>query len=433
MFALPYGNTSLAVPDLWNGEATVLTPGTFPDRDPEEIVREALNDPSGALRLEDVCRPGDRIACVVPDLTRRAGVGRYLPVLLQVLEDSGIGPDKINIIVALGIHRPLTVSEKRELVGQQVFKKYSVINHDADFKGSCVHLGTTDAGIPVQINRYVADSDCVILTGGVTPHYFAGYGGGRKALLPGVASRRSCEAHHKLVVSWRRGELAGSIGPGVLENNPVHRQMLQACSFLPSLYVLNVVTEPTGGIVAAAAGELEAAHLKACQLYDVFFRKELPVPSKLVIASSGGCPRDINFVQAHKGLYNAHQAVAPDGAVILAANCTEGMGHDDFLGWFDRCALEKDWLDELQSRYQINGQTAFSTWLKVHSVPTVLISSLKVSEVKKMGMIPARDMEEAISAVRGVLGELPAPLIIPDAGDVLPVIMGSKNKVRRTK
>jgi nickel-dependent lactate racemase len=426
---LPYGKSAIEVPDLWNGKATILSPGPFPDPDPEKTVTHALDHPLGNVTLQNLCTAGDRIACVIPDLTRRAAVRQYLPLLLQRLSTIGVDPRDVTIIVALGIHRPLTDLELSELVGEKVRDKYRVINHDPDGKRSNIFLGTTDAGIPVEINVEVTKSDCVILTGGITYHYYAGYGGGRKSLLPGVASRRACEAHHKLVVSWRRGELEGELAPGVLIENPVHRQMLQACTFIPQIFVLNVVTEPEGRIVAASAGELEAAHLDACRKHDSWFRKRLQARSKLVIAGSGGYPKDVNFVQAHKGLFAAHQAVAGDGVVVLAADCAEGTGHANLLDWFDRCHSQSKWLDELEARYQINGQTAFSTWLKVTSVPTVLVSRLNGSDVERMRMIPAVNMEEALKAAQEILGEMPVPLVIPDAGDILPVIGSAECRV----
>jgi nickel-dependent lactate racemase len=429
MYSLPYGKSFIQVPDLWNGKATIVSPGPFPDPDPEKTVAHALDHPLGSVTLQNLCSPGERVACVIPDLTRRAAVSQYLPLLLERLSDIGIDPNDVTIIVALGIHRPLTDTELCELVGEKVRDKYRVINHDPDGKGSNIFLGTTDAGIRVEINEEVAKADRVILTGGITYHYFAGYGGGRKSLLPGVASRQACEAHHKLVVLWRRGELKGELAPGVLMENPVHRQMLQACTFIPPIFVLNVVTEPGGMIVAASAGELEAAHMDACRKHDSWFRKELQVQLKLVIAGCGGFPKDVNFVQAHKGLFAAHQAVAGDGVVVLAAECAEGTGHADLLDWFDRCHSQSKWLDELEDRYQINGQTAFSTWLRVTSVPTVLVSRLKASDVERMGMIPAANMEEALKTAQKILGELPVPLVIPDAGDILPVIGSAECRV----
>lgn len=424
MFSIPYGKGFLEFPDLWEGHAAVVSAGPFPHPDPESTVAEALDNPLGGVRLESLLQAGHRVACVIPDLTRRAAVKEYLPVLLKRISDTGVLTGDVTIIVALGIHRPLSGAELRELVGDRVMDEYRVLNHDPEGQGSNVRLGTTKAGIPVSINREVADADCVVLTGGVTYHYFAGYGGGRKSLMPGVASRDACEAHHKLVVSWRKGELKGDLAPGVLEDNPVHREMIEACSYLKSIFVLNVVTEPGGGIIAASAGDLQSAHLDACRKHDSWYMRQVAEPARLVLAGSGGYPRDINFVQAHKGLFTAHRVVRGSGVVILAAECPEGTGHQDFLDWFERCETERDWLGELQERYQINGQTAFSTWLRVNRVPTILVSRLKGSDVERMGMIPAADMKEAMEAAERILGELPVPLIMPDAGDMLPVITG---------
>ena len=426
MYSLPYGTSYLEIPDLWGGQATVLTPGPFPDSVPEEVVARALDNPVGKKRIDEMCHPGSSVAVVVPDMTRRASVSKYLPVLLGKLNKAGIHPQNVSIVIALGIHRAMSGKEIRDHLGSGVLQDHTVVNHDADNEEQNVLLGETDAGIPVQVNRLVADADSVILTGGITCHYFAGYGGGRKSFLPGVASRKACEAHHRMVVSWRRGELSGELGAGVLEDNPVHRQMMQACGFVPPIFTLNVVTEPGGRIIAASAGDLEAAHYDACRKYDHWYRRELPQRSKLVIAGAGGRPRDVNFVQAHKGLYTAHQAVIKGGVVIMAAECPEGPGHVDLLRWFDRCDSTERWLEELQNRYQINGQTAFSTWLRVTSVPTVFVSRMKRSEVEKMGMIPAEDMNEALEAARRITGELPVPLIIPDAGDMLIVSKGDR-------
>ncbi len=422
MFSLPYGRSSIKLPDLWNGRAKVISPGPFPDSDPGKTVSDAIDNPLGGVALEKICRSGSRIACVIPDLTRRASVREYLPILLERISEAGVQAGDVTIIVALGIHRPLTDSELETLVGKSVRDNYRVINHDPDKEGANIYVGRTGAGIPVRINREVAEADCVILTGSVTYHYFAGYGGGRKSLLPGVASRTTCETHHKLVVSWRRGDLKGKLGPGELEDNPAHWQMVQACGFVPGIFVLNVVTDPGGRIIAASAGELEAAHADLCRKHDLWFRKELEDQFPLVIAAAGGYPKDVNFVQAHKGLFSAHQAVSAEGAVVFVARCPEGAGHSDMLGWFDRCKTEKEWLGNLQARYQINGQTAFSTWLRVTSVPTVFVSGMVPEDVKRMGMIPAGDMGKALKEVERILGKLPVPVIIPDAGDVLPVV-----------
>ena len=165
-------------------------------------------------------------------------------------------------------------------------------------------------------------------------------------------------------------------------------------------------------------------------LHDVFYRREVRHPAALVIASAGGYPKDVNFIQAHKGLFGAHMPVKERGVVVLLAQCPEGAGNRDFYRWFDRCASEEEWLRELDENYQINGQTAFSTWLRVSRCPTILVSMLDPVDVKKMGMIPAGDVGEALAEARAILGELPLPIVLPDAADTLTVITSqtSSNK-----
>ncbi|UCG38159.1 MAG: nickel-dependent lactate racemase [bacterium] len=418
---LPYGQGSIRLTDLWEGKGLWTAPGPFHPVDGEKVVQRALEKPLGIPSLHDFLSPGCRCTVVVPDLTRRASVRVYLPLVLDRLRSMGVAKGDVTIVVALGIHRSLDEAELATLVGEQILSTYDVVNHDPDDPGGCVRLGITGNGIPVQINSRVAQADRVILTGNVTYHYFAGYGGGGKALLPGVSSRESCESHHKMVVAWRRGELEGDLAPGVLEGNPVQRVIREACALAPPHMVLNVVTDPRGGIIGASAGARDAAHLEACRTHDAYYRRRLKNPSRLVIASAGGFPKDINFIQAHKGLFSAHMAAEAGGVVILAAQCPEGAGHRDFFSWFDRCRTEEQWLQRLEEDYQINGQTAFSTWLRTRRTTTILVSRLDPGDVHRMGMIPSGTMEEALREAERILGGLPVPVILPDAGDTLPV------------
>jgi nickel-dependent lactate racemase len=419
---LPYGKSSLSLPDLWDGQAVWLEPGPFPSLDSRKVVEKALDEPVGSPAIGDMGLSGKRIACVVPDITRRAAVDVYLPIMLSRLLSAGALPESVTIIVGLGIHRPLKEKELKHLVGSKVWSRFRVVNHDPDDEDENFLLGVTSGGIPVHVNKTVSSADMVILTGSITYHYFAGYGGGRKALLPGVASRSSCEAHHRMVVSWRKGELAGTVAPGVLVGNPVHEQMLEACSLAPPCFTLNVVTDPGGKIIAAFSGELDAAHLEACRAHDIYYRREVNSPSKLVIASAGGYPKDINFVQAHKGLFGAHLSVEDGGIVVLLAQCSEGAGYREFFDWFSRCDTEESWLTGLDESYHINAQTAFSTWLRACRNPTILVSDLDPLDIRKTGMIPAGSVEEALVETRAILSELPVPIMLPDAADTLTVI-----------
>lgn len=423
---LPYGKSSLSLPDLWDGHAELIEPGPFPDVESRKVVENALDNPIGSPPISDMDLSGKRVACVIPDLTRRAAVHVYLRILLSRLVSAGAEPGKITVIVALGIHRPLDNNELKSLVGQEVWSGFKIVNHDPDDEYGHVTLGMTSASIPVEINRKVAEADWVILTGGITYHYFAGYGGSRKSFLPGVASRRSCESHHRMVVLWRRGLLTGIVAPGVLEGNPVHEQMVEACALAPPVNTLSVITNQDGGIVGAFYGEPTVTHLEACRHHDLFYRREVNISSRLVIASAGGHPKDVNFVQSHKGLVSAHMPVDDGGVVLLLAECPEGPGYRDFFNLFERCRSEEEWFTELEVNYHVNAQTAFSTWLLVRRHPTILISRLNPSDVGRAGMIPADDIDDALVKARSILGELPVPVVLADAADTLTVVRSSE-------
>lgn len=379
-----------------------------------------------SARLQDLARGRRKITVVIPDLTRRAGVSSYLPLVLAHLLEGGCDEAHITVLVALGIHRPMTDVELKAHVGERVWGRFTVLNHDPDRADGLVQVGKTPGGLKVVLNRLAVDADLLVLTGGVTYHYFAGYGGGRKTLLPGVASRAACEAHHRLVVEWRRGRLKGDVAPGRLEGNPVAEEMASACAMVPAAFNLSVVTSPDGSIVAACAGEVIESHRAACVHHDRFYLREIPEAARFVVASAGGWPKDINMVQAHKGLYSAHRAVSPDGVVLLLASCTDGTGHPDFLDWFRTCSTEEQWLHSLETRYQINGQTAYSVWRRTQANPVLLVSRMDPESVRLMGMVPCADLEEAMDSAESILGELPPPLVMPDAGDILVKVGGNR-------
>jgi nickel-dependent lactate racemase len=416
---LPYGTGSLPLPAEVGREAAVVKPGPFPPGDGKGLVTDALVNTVGSADLDSLPLETGRIACIIPDLTRRSAVSTYLPELLEKALARGLDPERLHIIVALGIHRPMTGNELREHVGEWVWERFRITNHDCDSDDDLVMLGSTRRGIPVRVNRMVAEADALLVTGSVTYHYFAGYGGGRKSILPGVSARETCEAHHKLVVGWRQGRIGGLMGPGILKGNPVEEEMSQAAQMTPPAFCLNVVTSPDNRIIGAAAGSLKEAHQAACKMHDSYFSREVQGRSKLVIASAGGWPRDINFIQSHKGHLSAVRAALPGGVVILAARCEDGAGNPDFLSWFERCSEDSQWLKELDDNYQINGQTAYSTWLRTRKIKAILVSEMTPGDVRTMGMIPAGSLEEAVALAREELGELPPAVVLPNAADTL--------------
>ena len=265
-------------------------------------------------------------------------------------------------------------------------------------------------------------ADRVIVTGTVALHYFAGFGGGRKSLVPGVASRETCMATHFAIFNppeeGGRNPLARTAN---LDGNPVHQAILEAARMIAPDFLLNTVLTPDKRIAAVFCGDLEAAHLAGCRLAAELYTVPMERPADLAIVSCGGHPKDINFIQAHKALDYGVQAVRPGGTVILLAACPDGFGNATFFDWFnfeDLDVFEK----ALRDRYEINGQTAHATLTKARTWRVILVSGFSRGQTERMGMIKADDLDAALQMAYEHLPANPEVVVIPDGGSVLPVV-----------
>jgi nickel-dependent lactate racemase len=338
---------------------------------PAELVASALDGCTAALSQ---FRPGESVVIVTSDVTRPTGSEIYLPLVVARLNAAGI------------------------------------------------YLGETARGIPVEVNRSVAEADRLILTGAVTFHYFAGFGGGRKSLLPGVSSRRSCMASHFALLNIGEGSGKNPRAvTGNLEGNPVHEAMLEACAMRPPDFILNTVLTPDKRILAAFAGDWREAHLDGCRFYARTFSYPIRERADLVVVSCGGFPKDINLIQAHKSMEYASRALKPGGVMLLLAECRDGFGNATFFDWF-RYPSCGELESALRVRYEINGQTAWSVKEKAERFRIVLVSRLAPAEVSGMGMIPAQTLRHALDQALPLLPEGFTAYVIPEGGTVLPVL-----------
>lgn len=387
----------------------------------EALIRRALDEPIGGPPLEQCVAPGERVVIVTSDITRYSGSEIYLPILVERLNRLGIPDSAIEIVIALGIHRQQTVEEHRSILGP-LQGRIAVYDHDCDDPDELVDLGETESGIPVQVNRRVMEADRVIVTGTVGFHYFAGFGGGRKGLVPGVAGRRTCMASHFAV--FNPPEVGGKhprAVTGVLEGNPVHENLLQAARMVKPDFLLNTVLSPQKKILGVFCGDLEQAHLAGCRMVSRLFAVQRREPVDLAVISCGGDPKDINFIQGQKALDYGCRAVRDGGTIIFLAACRDGFGNPTFFDWFrfqDLDAFEA----ELRRAYQINGQTAHAVLTKARRYRILLISEFSAEQTAAMGMEKASDLQQALEMVRPGLPEDARKVVIPDGGVVLPVI-----------
>jgi nickel-dependent lactate racemase len=388
--------------------------------DPETEIRRALACPIGTPPLAEIIRPGERVAIVTSDITRYTGSERYLPILVEELNRCGIADHDIEIIIALGIHRKQSPEEHRKILGP-LFGRIAVHDHECDDRAQLVDLGRTSSGLPVCISQRVMAADRVIVTGTIGLHYFAGFGGGRKSLVPGVASRETCMATHFAI--FNPPELGGRNAKACtanLDGNPVHQAILEAAKMVEPDFLLNTVLATDKRIARVYCGDLEKAHLEGCQLARALYTVPLERPVDLAVVSCGGHPKDINYIQAHKALDYGVHAVRPGGTLILLAACPDGFGNETFYNWFnyeDLDIFEK----ALRSRYEINGQTAFSTLSKARTWRVILVSEFTSEQTVKMGMEKAESLDEALQMAYKQLPDHPQTVVIPDGGTILPV------------
>jgi nickel-dependent lactate racemase len=416
---LKYGNETLTAEIPYDAQV-LAAQIQAPEKNPQQQIRQALEQPIACRPLEQIFSPGQQVVIVTSDITRYTGSEIYLPLLVDKLNACGIEDDKISILIALGIHRPQTTAEHRKILGS-LMGRIQVFDHNCDDPQQLIAVGVTAGGIPVEINRRLIEAERVIVTGTVGFHYFAGFGGGRKGLVPGVASRRTCMASHFSVFNPapETGKHPQATA-GILDNNPVHQNLLEAARMVRCDLLLNTVLSPQKEILGVYAGELEAAHLAACAQVRELYQPLTPRVD-LAVISSGGEPKDINLIQAQKALDYGCRAVREGGTIILLAACRDGFGHENFYPWFRYQDLDQ-FEAALRQNYQINGQTAHSLLSKTRRFRVILVSGFDAAVTAHMGMEKADSLQQAIDLALSRLPAMPKTLIIPDGGLVLPRI-----------
>jgi nickel-dependent lactate racemase len=380
-------------------------------REESTLLQEALSHPVGTPRLQDLVRRGQKVVIMTSDMTRPCPSDRLLPPVLDALAMAGIPDDDITIVMALGLHRPMTEVEMETAVGPGVYSRVQVVNHDPD---DTVHLGVTSAGTPVEIFRPVVEADVRICLGNLELHYFAGYSGGAKAVLPGCASRATLTANHAMMV---RPEAAA----GRLDGNPLRADLEAGTAILGVDFILNVVMD-RHRIVGAVAGDVTAAHRRGCELVAARGIVEIERPADVVLVSAGGHPKDLNLYQAQKAMDNAAYAVRDGGALILLAECPEGLGSQTFETWLTEASSPDELLVRIQQEFVLGGHKAAAVAAVLKRARVYLVSALPLDLVTRCWMIPFDEPNAAMAMALGELGPDARVLVLPQAGSVLPVV-----------
>jgi len=370
----------------------------------DEALSDAIDAPVNSPRLAELVGKNDRVVCVIPDATRAAGVERVFAQLYARLRGRGVAPERISCLVGGGIHRPPTADEIRFLLGEEMAARVEVHAHHASAPDACVTLGFTTRGTPVALNRRLIETDHVIVVGGITFHYFAGFSGGRKGVLPGCAAEPSIQRNHKLSFDERTMDKRAGVTSGRLAGNPVHEDMVEAVSLLNPSFLINTVLSGDREVVAAYAGHWRDAHLRGCAQYAAAHTVPFTDRRPLVIVSAGGHPRDLNLIQSHKAMEHASHLLTEGGTMVVLAECSQGLGRDDFLDWFVPGGSRATAL-RLMENYKVNGQTAWGLRRKAERFRLLLVSKLEDEVVRHMGLEPHHSLASALAAAEtGVRG-----------------------------
>ena len=358
------------------------------------IIEQALSSPVAGPALTDFVSPTNSILILVSDKTRRCRSELFLPVLLERLADAGIPDEHIALLFATGTHPTQSEEERRSLVGDAVYDRYRVYEHDARDPGYCVLVGTTEAGTEIRINRLVAAADRVIATGTIVHHYFAGFGGGAKLFVPGVCAYETAVANHRRTIT-SDGRFHPGCGDGITEGNPVISDIVDALRFMPPTWYFAALLDEHGRIADALCGDLLPTHEEGCRRVDARFRVEVDEPYDLVIVSTGGYPKDINFIQSHKSLHHAAYVTREGGSILLVAECREAMGNDALLPWFD-IQDDDEFRRALLERYRMNAHTALTMREKARRFHIHAVTAMDSALVQRLGMRGHETLQAAV-------------------------------------
>lgn len=403
------GFLTAEVPD--NNILKILEPNSVAGAtDSAQGINDALANPIGTPTLGEIVKPGEKIVIITSDITRPMPTWDVIPHVLDELYDAGVKSEDITLVFALGSHRPHTEAEKRKLAGERAYREIKCIDSDPH---DCIHMGKTSHGTPIDITRVVAEADRRICLGNIEYHYFAGYSGGIKALMPGASTPEAIQVNHSMMTdpNSHAGKLAG---------NPVREDLEEAGEICHIDFMVNVVLDEHKRIIHAVAGDIKKAHRKGCSFLDSLYKVKIPQRADIVIVSQGGAPKDLNLYQTQKALDNSKHAVRDGGTIILVGACKEGLGQKTFEEWITQADKPKDLIKRIRENFKLGGHKAAAIAMVMERANIKLVSEMDAEFVSSMFFEPYSDLQSAIDDALADHGEDASIIIMPYGGSTLP-------------
>ena len=419
-FTLPFGKEKMSIEVEKSRLTGVLTSRIndyVPKGDGVSIVKKAMENPVGTERLEILAKGKKKVCLIASDHTRPVPSKIIVPLMLEEIRKGN--PDaEITILIATGLHRSTTKEELAYKFGEEIVKNEKIVIHDCDDSVNLVYMGDLPSGGRFILDRIAAEADLLVAEGFIEPHFFAGYSGGRKSVLPGVCARETVMYNHNSRFIADRYARTG-----ILKNNPVHTDMLYAAKRAKLSYIVNVIINADHDPIYAVAGDVEEAHLKGVE----FLSSKCRVKAKkadIVISTNGGYPLDQNIYQSVKGMTAAEATVNDGGVIIMVSKANDGHGGKNFYETFKNCesaeGLMKKFLDTPPLETVVDQWQSQILARVMLKATVIFVSSCDENIIRDMKMIPARTVKEALGTAEKILGEKDCGItVIPDGVSVI--------------
>jgi len=415
---IPYGNSFQEfIPKDFN-KITIFEPHETPAvKDEKETIKKSLLNPIGTQRLSKMIKSKkSTVAIIVNDITRPTPSENFLNALMEELNIAGINKENIRIVIATGSHRPNTKEELALMIGKENLRRFYVENHNCQQKSKLKYIGKIRNNLPIVINKTVAESDIRILTGVIAPHHTAGFSGGRKSILPGVAGFDTLKIHHSLPIRPYYPAM------GIMRGNPFHEISLEVAKKVGVDFILNAVQNSKKETIAVVAGDLEHAHEVGVDLCRKNSEIKVKGKAEIVVTSPGGFPRDINLYQSQKAVSVAERVVKDEGVIILVAECQKGVEKGNFLEWMLAAKEPKEVIDRfLKEGYSVGSNKAFM-FARALMKSKIIVVTDNISEeiLNEMFMEKATSLDEAINKALKYCGENSKIYCLPKAINIIP-------------